>query len=154
MPDVLDLPVLPAELLGIAQVIAVVPGVGLMPEAPYRLPAMNASPFTAGAAISGHRALMSDGAGDVIHADPTAVGYAFVGISLQAAAAGTPVQVGTAGALIVEPSWSWAPGAALFVGVAGALTATPSAVGVVQQIGVALSATSALVQPFPPIILV
>lgn len=105
----------------------------------------------AAAAIGGHRTLMVDPLG-VVHAEPGAAGFTFTGLSLQAAEEGTEVKVCTSGA-VTEPSWSWTPGAALFVGPGGALTAIPPNTGVLQQVAVATSATAIIVQPFPAITL-
>lgn len=107
----------------------------------------------AGATVSGHRALMTDVLGRAVHADPTSPFFAAVGISLGAAAPGFPVQIAVAGQTVNEPTWAWAPGAAVFVGAAGVLTASPPASGVLQQIGQALSPTELLVVAFPSITL-
>ena len=110
--------------------------------------------FLAGTAVTGHRALMFDGSGHVVPADPTSLTYNFVGVSLQAAAAGQPVLVAVIGQQVTEPSWSWMPGVALFVAAGGVITPGAPSSGVVQQIGQALTVTSMLVQPFAPITLV
>ena len=104
---------------------------------------------TAGDSVSGHRGVMSDSAGGVVHGDPASSLFNCLGISLNAAAKGSPVAVAGSGR-VLEPSWSWTPGLAIFVGPAGALTQTPPVAGTLQQVGVALSATSMLVQPFTP----
>ena len=106
--------------------------------------------FTAGAIVNGHRALMPDGAGGVVHADPSTPGYEFAGVSNGAAPQGGDVSITTSGPM-VEPSWSWQDGAALYIGPAGTLTATPPATGVLHQVGVAVSATEIVVQPSAPI---
>lgn len=111
-----------------------------------------AATFTASAMVSGHRAVMFDDRGGVIMADPTVPTYQFAGISTQAAAAGALVSVVESGS-IVEPSWAWAPGVAIYVAPAGMLSQTPPTLGILQQVAVASSATSILVQPYPPITL-
>lgn len=105
----------------------------------------------AGAAISGHRALMVLPAGGVAHADPSLAGFEFVGISTGAAAAGAQVQVVESG-VITEPSWAWTPALPIYVAPSGNLTQTPPSSGTLQQVAVALSATAILVQPFIPFI--
>jgi hypothetical protein len=107
--------------------------------------------LTTGAPVSGHRVLMSDGAGHVIHADPSNTNYQFAGISTQAASSGATVFVALGGSSIMEPSWSWNPNDILYTGANGALTSTPPTTGVFQQVAVAMTPTTILVQPFPTI---
>lgn len=102
----------------------------------------------AGAVLSGHRALMANGAGGLVHADPADPTYAFAGISAGSAMVGAAVQAVVFG-LVVEPSWNWTPLLPLFAGPDGVLTQTVPLAGVVQQVGVASSATSILVQAYP-----
>ena len=113
-------------------------------------PGLVAVSLPAGADVSGHRALMWDGTGGVVHADPMLPSYEFGGISTQAATAGAPVLVAESG-LVVEPSWSWTPGAPVYAGAQGQLTQTPPSSGVLHQVAVAASATSVLMQVLTPI---
>lgn len=102
--------------------------------------------------VFGHRALMFDQAGHVLHANPMLPRFAFAGVSTQAAVAGDSVAVSMSG-VVVEPSWSWQPDEPLFVGLDGLLTQAPPTNGVAQQIAVAINDTSILVQPYSPITL-
>lgn len=106
------------------------------------------SPMTAGATVNAHRVLMFDAGGRVVHADTAISTYAFAGISTQSAVTGATLLVAEQD-IVTEAAWSWTPGTPLFVGAEGTLTPTPPATGVVQQVAVAASATSILVQPFP-----
>ncbi len=97
------------------------------------------------APLGGHTVVKS-GLGGVDKASSDSVGDAgsVIGISLNAAiAAGQAVQVATDGE-IFEATWAWAAGP-VFLGLAGALTQTPPATGILQQIGVASSPTSILI---------
>lgn len=105
----------------------------------------------AGATVNGHRALMPDTTGRLVHAQPAEATYAFAGISTGSATVGAEVRAVVAGP-ITEPSWSWTPLAPLYVGASGTLTATPPTTGAAQQVAVAISATSILVQPGPILI--
>ncbi len=108
-------------------------------------------PMLAGANINGHRALMFDDTGAVVHADPSQY-YSFAGISTQAASAGTSVLVAVTG-LLVEPSWSWQAHDTIFVGLNGVLSTQPPLAGIVQQIAVSAGPTALLIQPNPSILL-
>ena len=106
----------------------------------------------AGTLVPGHRVLMTDGLGGVVPANPGAAGYQFAGISGGAAAVGTPVQVIETGPM-TEPTWTWSPGLPLFVAARGTLTQTAPVTGVLQQVAVAVTATTILIQAYPPILL-
>ncbi len=110
---------------------------------------------TAGAAISGHRAVAFDG-GTVRHAGNTGADDAdlFLGIALNAASETNPVTVRTAG-VIVHGGWSWTPGAAIYLGTDGNLTETAPADPALfsLQIGSALAADTLLVRPSSAIFL-
>lgn len=108
--------------------------------------------MTASANVGGHRALMFDGQGGVLHADPSDPLYAFAGISAEATSAGNALSVIETGR-IVDGAWNWTPAAELFVAAGGNLTETPPSSGVLQQVAVAINATSILVQPYVPITL-
>ncbi len=109
-------------------------------------------PMRAGADVSGQRALMFDDAGGVILADPTVPTYAFAGISLGAALAGTDVPV-CDGGWIQDPSWTWTPGAALYVAPGGVLTVVPPVTGILHQVATALRSDAINVQLYPPVTL-
>ena len=102
--------------------------------------------YTAAAPVSGHRALMFDGTGNVLHADPSAP-YALAGISSGAAAAGADVSAVASGAMS-EVSWTWTPGLPVFVGAAGVLTQAIPTSGILQQLATAIAPTRIFVSPF------
>ena len=109
-----------------------------------------ADTITAGTSVGGHRVLMFDAAGHAVYANTADPNYNFAGVSLGAAAVGTGVAVVSIGT-IAEASWSWVPGAPLYTGLDGALSTQPPARGWLQQIAVALTATTIRVQAFSPI---
>lgn len=111
-----------------------------------------ATPMIAGADIGGHRPLMFDTFGHVVHAEPMLPGYEFAGMSAQAASDGALVLVVEDGRQ-VELGWAWRPSARLFVAPGGLLTDVRPTAGVLQQVAVAVSSTTILVRPFPPVVL-
>jgi hypothetical protein len=76
----------------------------------------------------------------------------FLGVTLGAAAQGAEVQIQGSGEL-TDTGWSWTPGALLFLGPLGLPTQTPPTSGVCLVIGIALSPTTILIRPQPPIAL-
>jgi hypothetical protein len=102
--------------------------------------------------VPGHRVIMSDENGYGVLADPNADGYLFFGISTSGANTGDPFIVSLDG-VIIEPTWNWTPRAPLFVTSNGLLTETPPTTGVSQVVAMALTATSLLISPQPPILL-
>lgn len=112
----------------------------------------------AAAALSGHRAVVPTAGGSVEYADKTNSAHAHLrpGITTGAALTGAPVTVVMRGE-ITEPTWSWTPLAPIYLGLTGLLTQTaPTAPGAafLLEVGVALSATSILVDPQFPISLI
>lgn len=101
---------------------------------------------TAGAAISGHRAVRHNSSGLMVYASadqPEA--RSVYGISLGAASSGQSMQVQTLGDL-EEPSWTWTPGLPIYLGLNGALTQTVPVANQQIQIGVAITATKAFIR--------
>ena len=142
------------------------PGIGIVVEAPPRaevaLAAVQGPPgppgppgsagaqlvtLTALADLSGHRAVVSDGAGgarvpdrsDPLDAD------AVIGLTVHAALAGQPVTVQVSGE-VTETSWNWVPGP-IWVGDAGLLTQTPPSNGWTQIFAVAIAPTTIVLTP-------
>jgi hypothetical protein len=76
---------------------------------------------------------------------------AVAGVSTGSATAGNPITIQFAGALTYN-GWTWGNGF-VFLGTQGGLTQTPPVNGFVQIIGIAISPTTLLVQPQPPVIL-
>lgn len=103
--------------------------------------------MTAGAApLSALRAVRADAAGLAVYCDAAAAADAdsAIGITQTAAAAGAAVTVVAAGRL-TDANWAWTPGAPVYLGPSGTLTQTAPASAFVQQIGVADSAISLIV---------
>ena len=115
--------------------------------------AMGYKSFIAASDISGQRALMFAGAGQVTHADPTQPHYEFAGISTQAATQGSTVEVCELGS-VSDPTWTWTPGHAVYPAPNGALTQDVPVAGTLHRIAHAASASEILVQPHSSITLI
>lgn len=98
---------------------------------------------TAGASLSGHRAVVLNNDGEAIYADSSTISHRdkVLGITTGAASAAAPVTIQTYGEL-VEPSWAWTLDEPVFLGLTGLLTQTVPVSGFVQRIGFPLTATS------------
>jgi hypothetical protein len=146
----------PGAVLLVAQAAAValvevgIPG----PPGPASL---ETATYLAGADLGGHRAVRLNSDGRAVYCDTASAGdeLAYAGVSTQAAVTGAQVVVRKYG-LLTEPSWSWTPGAALFVGLAGALTEIPPASpGSIfsLSVGVALRPDTLYLAPGIPVLL-
>lgn len=104
----------------------------------------------AATSIGGQRVVLLNASGQVIYADNDDVSHAdrVEGITTGAVAAGSGVTIRTAGEM-TEPSWSWTPGARLFLSGAGFLSEVPPATGFVQQIAHAVTATKIIIRIHP-----
>ncbi len=112
------------------------------PQGPQGLPGAATSSYITAGAISGHVAVVLDALGQVIPADPTdPTHYAVAGVTTQAGAAGSSVEVINRG-IFEHAGWTFTAGAPVFLGLAGALTQTlpPSAV-FSRTLGIAVAAT-------------
>lgn len=111
-----------------------------------------ASTFVAGENISGH-ALIKVVGGLAYQCDAATLGDAgkAIGIATGAVSVGGTVSVQQGGQM-TEPSWAWTEGP-VYVGSNGFLTQTVSGLTYLQQIGIALSATSVDIHPQLAIIL-
>jgi hypothetical protein len=103
--------------------------------------------------VGGHRAVLAVGDGSVMYVDTTNQAHAgkVIGITLNAALDGDPVSVAVVGP-IVEPSFTFAPGPIYFNAI-GVLTQVRPSSGFIQQVAIALSATTIVVQIGMPVIL-
>lgn len=101
--------------------------------------------LTAQGAISALRVVSLSGSQGAL-TNPASVASlaAVVGIATIAAADGATVQVRGVGQ-VADPAWSWTPGLPLFCAAAGVLTQVPPATIATRQIGVAISATTILI---------
>lgn len=132
-----------------AQVSSLLDDVGLTAPSDLR------QTVVASTVLSGHRAVTPAANGQVGYAsnDNAAHLHAPLWITLGAASSGGEVQVMKAGP-ITEPSWTWTPGAPVYLGTNGTLTQTaPALPGAVflAQLGVATSATTLHVDRVPSI---
>jgi len=94
--------------------------------------------------ISGHRVVVATPAGAVYaHPDDPTHADAVLGITIGAAVAGDTATVLCAGE-IIEPSWAWTPGQALFCTANGHLSTTPPSSGWSQIVAVAVASTRIL----------
>jgi hypothetical protein len=130
-------------------------GVANGPPGPQGLPGMSGQRvMTAFSAVNGHRAVVEVAPNQCANADTSieSHGNLFVGIALQAALAGHPVNIVFEG-LLTEPSWSWTAEQPVFVGALGVLTQTPPQPPEKFSIcvGVAVTPTDLQVQLEPPI---
>lgn len=116
--------------------------------------AQNTISYFADGALGGHRVVRATTPGNVGYVDPSdpAQAHAALGLTVGAASGGTAVEVQYAGAM-TEPSWSWTANLPIFVGAAGVPTQTPPSVGFHAPIGVAVSATSMVIQIKTPVVL-
>lgn len=105
-------------------------------------------------AISALRVVRREADGRVSLADQSSIEdcWAAIGVSENAAGAGAPLNVRTSG-VMVDGSWTWTAGAALFLGAAGVITNTAPTSGVLLRIGTALSATAIHIDLADPIVL-
>lgn len=112
-----------------------------------------------GEPLSGHRLVAPGGPdGDITYTDATDQTYLTLPIWLTTSASGlgeTAVMV--AYGVVVEPSWAWEPGDALFLGTGGRITTevpTPETAVFYRRIGTALDETSIFYNPEPPVALI
>jgi hypothetical protein len=110
---------------------------------------------TAGTALSGQRVVRPRADGAVIYADPSdAVGFGAGPwwLTQGAVLSGAATELLAEGE-ITEPSWSWTPGARLFLGAAGTLSTTPPVVPArMIQVAVAVAGTIIYFDPQVPIV--
>ncbi len=106
--------------------------------------------YTAAAVLSGEKAVMFSGPGLVTPADPTALGYVYAGIALNAAQSGGAVAVASTGD-VIAPFWSWIAGRPVFAAPGGNLTQAPPITGRSHLIGWALDANTIHLAPDPVI---
>ena len=116
--------------------------------------ASNVMEYVADGALGGHRIVRATAAGKVGYVDPSDPdqAHATLGLTTGAVADGALASVQFAGP-ITEPSWSWTPNLPVFVGAAGVPTQTPPSSGFHAPVGVAVSATSMVIQLKSPIVL-
>ena len=102
--------------------------------------------------LSGHRAIRI-AAGLAYYCDGTDSAHTgrCIGITQGAVSAGDDATVQTVG-LMTEPSWTWTEGP-VYVGANGVLTQSLAGLAFIQQVGLAVSATSIDINPQLPILI-
>jgi hypothetical protein len=109
---------------------------------------------TAGETLSGHRVVRPRADGMIVYADPADPIEWRAGpwwLTQGAVMEGAEAQVLVVGE-ILEPSWSWTPGARIFLGAVGVLTTTPPAApSRIVQVGTATGADTMFFYPRAPI---
>lgn len=110
--------------------------------------------YVADGAIGGQRVVRATTAGKVGYVDPSdpAQAHAAIGLTMGAATDGASINVQFSGEM-TEPSWAWAANQPIFAGANGVPTQTPPTTGFQAAIGVAISATSLVIQIKSPIVL-
>lgn len=112
--------------------------------------------LVAGEALSGHRVVTTNAGGAVVYASNTVLADALtvLGLTIGAASNGAAVFVQVGGE-IVEPSWTWAPHAPVYLAANGLLTQTPPVSPAVFSlvIGFAATATKLVVDVKTPLAL-
>lgn len=109
--------------------------------------------LTAGATLSGHRAVVPAPGDTVVYADHTHLADLGrpVWLTLGAATEGAPVDLAWAGT-VVESSWAWTVGP-VFIGADGLLTQSAPTTGYTRQLGTAMSTDTLWLDPQPGIAL-
>ena len=108
---------------------------------------------TAAVSVGGHRAVIVDSNGKVDYADSSTPAHADIvlGVTTGAAAQDADATVQTFGEL-VEASFNWTMGTAVYVSTNGQLTQTPPATGFKRAIGFPTAATKLFVDLGTPVI--
>jgi hypothetical protein len=115
--------------------------------------------YTAGQALSGHRAVTLNSSGLLVYCDAATLSHfgRLVGMTTGAASNNTDATIVTSGWEITEPGWSWNTSLPVFVGLTGLLTQTvPTIAGgyvFLQVIGWPITSTKLMVQFGEPLIL-
>jgi hypothetical protein len=108
----------------------------------------------AGTNLSGQRVVRPQADGTVVYADPgdpVGFGAGPWWLTTGAVSSGATADLLAEGET-TEPSWSWTPGARLFLGTNGALSTTPPAVPArMLQVAVAVAGTTIYFDPQVPI---
>lgn len=115
-------------------------------------PSGAAAVYLAATDLSGHIVVTLDEQGHALTADPTvaAHGNSVVGISKNAAVAGSAIEIATADTL-THAGWTFTPGLPVFAGLAGAVTQNPPVAAWQKAIGVARTATTIVIALQPAI---
>lgn len=153
-PIVLDPPSLPAVVIDPPST----PAALLVPVAGAQGPAGVGTTLNviAGANLSGHRAVRSQGDGTVVYADSSSSADAASDLYLTTGAIMTGASDDVVALGVVnEPSWTWVPGP-VYLSTNGTLTQTPPSLAngdmFIRQVGSALSPTSLFFNPGAPIV--
>ena len=124
------------------------------PQGPIGPAASSFVTYPADIAISGHRIVRSNQLGRALYADSSTLAdaNAVIGLTLNAALAGDPVNIQVAGE-VQEPSWSWTVGLPVFLGANGLPTQVATVTGFQLIVGVATASDRLVLGIKQPIIL-
>lgn len=105
--------------------------------------------------VGGHRMVTVDSNGEILHADKDLIldGKQTIGMTLQAALAGSECEIAISGDEVIEPSWNWITTSSIYLGDDGILTQTAPTTGFVLIVAVPLTSTSIRVRIEMPIFL-
>jgi hypothetical protein len=124
--------------------------------APQGIPGRDGSALvnrTAAIVLGGHRAVVLDNSELAIYADSSITSHAnkVLGLTTGAASSGAIAAIATYGEF-TEPSWSWTPGAPIFLGTNGLITQTAPTSGFLLILGFAIATTKIFIDIKQPII--
>lgn len=108
--------------------------------------------MTSGASLNGHRVVIPDASGNVVHPVVLTETDVVVGITLGAVNAGDVAEIQIAGT-ITEPSWNWTLGLPIFVGANGILTQSVPTSGIIQIVAYPILSNRILIDKQQPIII-
>ena len=105
--------------------------------------------------VGGHRMVTVDENGEILHADSDLIldGKQTIGMTLQAALAGSECEIAITGDEVTEPSWNWITTSSIYLGDDGVLTQIAPTSGFVLIVAVPLTSTSIRVRIEMPIFL-
>lgn len=108
--------------------------------------------YPANGSVSGHRVIrISSGLATVCTTSDAMYAHNFVGISMNAAANGDPVNIQRSGEM-VEPSWSWVEDKPIFMDSVGRLTQTVNPSGLSIIVATVLTPTKIIIGIRQPIV--
>jgi len=108
--------------------------------------------YPANGAVSGHRVIrISSGMATVCTTSDDLYAHNFVGVSMNAATNGDPVNIQRSGEM-VEPTWSWAEDKPIFMGSDGRLTQVANPSGLSVIVATVLTPTKIIIDIRQPIV--
>lgn len=109
---------------------------------------------TSGEALSGHKMVILDAAGEAFYADNTDLTHLHkvLGMTVGASVLGADASILRMGEMS-EPSWSWTLDQPIFLSTAGGLTQIPPTTGFSLVVAFPISATSAYIDLREPVVI-